>query len=123
MGRPPYVPTPEQKTLVERLIGAMLPERVIASSLLDPPMARNTFRKHFREEIRRGRDRLRGRLRLLMWRSAEAGNVTAIIYLIKRLDPELQDLNQNGAATTPDAGRIPVNNIHIYQVGSRDHTS
>jgi hypothetical protein len=114
-GGPPFMPSDEQRVLVERLIGMMMPERVIATSILDPPMSLPTFRKHFKMEIKLGRDRAKGRLRALLLRAAESGNVAAIIYLIARIDPEF---HRQGIDSAPRAPMDPANpnggGIHFY---------
>ena len=96
-GRPPFVPEPEQRILVERLIGMMIPEEVIARSFINPPISHNTFRKYFKDEIKYGRERLQGRNRALLLRAAESGNVTAMIYISARIDKDF-----HGQANNPD---------------------
>jgi hypothetical protein len=105
-GHPPYVPSPEDRVLVERLIGLLVPERTIAALWLNPPIAYMTFRKYYKQEIRDGRDKLKGRMRALMLRSAESGNVTAIAYLMSRLDPEFHKLADPADRMIPGFGGL-----------------
>jgi DNA invertase Pin-like site-specific DNA recombinase len=48
-GRPPFVPTEQQRHTVEVLVAHGVAERVIAKVL---GIDRNTLRKHFRDELR-----------------------------------------------------------------------
>ena len=45
VGRPAYEPQPEQRVLVERLIGMTVPEKTIASTFINPPISHKTLRK------------------------------------------------------------------------------
>jgi hypothetical protein len=83
-----FEPTDEERILVERLTGLMVPQAEIARDWIKPPITRKTLRKHFREEITRGRVRTYARIKARLMQSAEAGNVRAQIYLMERFFAE-----------------------------------
>ena len=74
-----FVPSDE-----ERLTGLLVSQPEIARDWIRPPIDAKTLLKHFRAEINRGRARTYVRLKALLLRAAEAGNVRAQIYLLER---------------------------------------
>jgi hypothetical protein len=95
-GRPVFVPAEEERVVVERMIGLGVPETEIARTLIRPAISVPTLRKHFHDEIERGRQNLKFRARALLLRAAEAGNVSAIMHLIARVDPEFYHMGAGG---------------------------
>jgi hypothetical protein len=79
-----FVPTADERTMVERLAGLLVTEEEIARDRIKPPISRPTLRKHFSEELKRGRQRTLVRLKATALRSAGAGSVRARIYLLER---------------------------------------
>ena len=79
-----FVPTADERTMVERLAGLLVTEEQIAQDWIKPPISRPTLRKHFAEELKRGRQRTLVRLKATALRSAEAASVRAQIYLLER---------------------------------------
>jgi hypothetical protein len=93
-----FEPTDEERTLVERLTGLMVAQDEIARDWIKPPISVRTLRKHFREEITRGRMRTYARLKAQLMRSAENGNVRAQVYLMERF---FADLHPRAPADLP----------------------
>jgi len=88
-GRPLFVPTDEQKVLVERLTAISVSVEVIAREWLKPPIAKGTLRRAFRHELQLGRSgRPFAGLLLRLLRRAEHGHLGAQIYLLNRLCPD-----------------------------------
>jgi hypothetical protein len=79
-----FVPTDEERTLVERLTGLMVSVESIAQDWIKPPISKATLRKHFRTELTRGRERTFARLKAMIMRAAEGGSVPAQKYLLER---------------------------------------
>ena len=109
-GRPPFVPTEQQRVLVERLSGLLIPHRYIASDWIVSPISVDTLRRQFRAELDRGGLKTAVRIRLLMLREAERGSMAALVYLIERLDPEFargfQAVPVAAAADDGETGRV-----------------
>ena len=100
-----FVPTDEERTLVERLTGLMVTQDEIARDWIKPPITKKTLRKHFREEITRGRMRTYARLKAQLMRAAENGNVRAQVYLMERF---VADLHPRAPAELPALPPTPV---------------
>ncbi|TXC73955.1 hypothetical protein FSZ31_04335 [Sphingorhabdus soli] len=85
-GRPPHVPSDENRQKVILLAAFDKNEEQIAAALsITPP----TLRKHYFRELKfrlESRQRLEGKLLLALVQQVEAGNVSAIDKLWKRLD-------------------------------------
>jgi hypothetical protein len=113
-GRPSYVPAPEDRVLVERLIGLLVPEETIAKLFLNPPINFKTLRRHFRAEINAGRERTRARNRALLLRAAENGHVGAMIYLSARIDPEFHRLGDDKVSQPMAGADGSDETVHIY---------
>ena len=58
-----FVPTDEERTLVERLTGLMVTQDEIALDWIKPAITKKTLRKHFKVELDRGRMRTYTRLK------------------------------------------------------------
>jgi hypothetical protein len=88
-GRPEFVPTDEQRALVERLTGLLVPQKEIARDWFPPngisPM---TLKKHFKRELAYGREKTASSLKARILRAAENGSLRAMTYLTDRLCPE-----------------------------------
>ena len=87
-GRPPYVPTDEDRQLVERLAGIFVSQEEIARTWLKPPIDQKTLRRHYRDELDNGVQRVGGSIKARILRAAENGSLRAMIYLADRLCPE-----------------------------------
>jgi DNA-binding transcriptional ArsR family regulator len=85
-GRPPHMPTLENRRKVMLLAAFDRNEEQIAAALsITPP----TLRKHYFRELRsrlEARQRLEGKMLMALLGQVEAGNVSAIDKLYKRLD-------------------------------------
>ena len=93
-----FQPTDEERILVERLTGLMVPQAEIARDWIKLPIDGKTLRKHFRTELTRGRLRTYARLKAQLMRSAEGGNVRAQVYLMERF---FADLHPRAPADLP----------------------
>jgi hypothetical protein len=95
MGRPSYQPTDEQREMVSRLTGLLVPEEQIARDWMKPPCSVMTLRKYFCDELKYGRQRLASQLKDAMLAHARNGSIRAIAYLLDRLGdlptPKLRD--------------------------------
>jgi hypothetical protein len=85
MSRPSYQPTDEQREMVSRLTGLLVSEEQIARDWMKPPCSVMTLRKHFRDELKYGRQRLASQLKDAMLVHARNGSIRAIAYLLDRL--------------------------------------
>ena len=118
-----FEPTDEERTLVERLTGLMVAQDEIARDWIKPPISVRTLRKHFREEITRGRMRTYARLKARLMQSAEAGNVRAQVYLMERF---FADLHPRAPAELPALpppftdGERPVRIVYEIPDNGRD---
>ncbi len=52
-----YVPTPEDRAMVERLAALGVSQWEIARDWMHPPISKGTLRKYFKAELQRGRSR------------------------------------------------------------------
>jgi len=76
-GRPPFTPTEQQRQTVEVLVAHGNGERVIAKVI---GIDRKTLSKHFRDELRDGREMLTAHMGLAIVRAALAGDWRAAAY-------------------------------------------
>ena len=84
-GRPEFMPTPEQRKLVQILVGLQVPIVQIARMVGTPPISENTLRKHFAEELINGKDTLVASLKTMVVKAAQNGSVRAQTWLLERL--------------------------------------
>jgi hypothetical protein len=120
-----FEPTDEERTLVERLTGLVVSQADIARDWIKPPISVRTLRKHFRDEITRGRLRTYARLKAQLMRSAENGNVRAQIYLMERFFVDLHprapaDLPALAPPTPFAEGDRPVRIVYEIPDNGRD---
>jgi hypothetical protein len=80
-GRPPFQPTPEQRRQVELLVAHGNAEWIIARIV---GCDRKTLRRHFRDELRDGREMLIARMGLCIVRAGLAGDWRAAAYWLAR---------------------------------------
>ena len=68
--------------MVEVLSGMVIPDDVICRLILydGNPLGESTLKKHFRQELSQGRAKLRVRHSQALFKAAEEGNVTAMIW-------------------------------------------
>lgn len=81
-GRKPFVPTQEERRQVETMSGYGLPVDQIAVSVrhgIDP----ETLRKHFSEELVRGKSRANAQVAQTLFSKVLAGDTTAAIFWCK----------------------------------------
>src|SRR5690348_14143243 len=76
-GRPPHEPTLGQRNTVQVMVANGNGERVIARAV---GIDRSTLRKHYREELRSGRDQVVAAMGAAPVRAGLAGNVHAAWY-------------------------------------------
>lgn len=103
-GRPPHMPTQQNRNRVSMLVGLGWSNERIAGALL---VTLPTLRKHYFSELKlRGvaRDRLDARLAMKLWEQVEVGNVGAMREFQKLL--ERNDLMAYGQ-TRPPADEKP----------------
>jgi hypothetical protein len=110
-----FVPTADERVMVERLSGLLVTEEEIARDWIKPPISRLTLRKHFRAELARGRQRTLVRLKATMLRSAEAGSVRALIYLLERFFHSMLPPMPPRVVPNPDAASMPEGRVRIYK--------
>lgn len=108
-GRPPFVPTKEQRITVEMMASFGIPQDDIAKVL---GISKPTLREHFREELDVGKARTITKVAASLVRQALAGNVTAMIFYLKcqagwRESP--QALEHSGPNGTP---LVPILNVY-----------
>jgi hypothetical protein len=77
-----HVPTPDERSRVERLAALGVSQREIARVWLR--VSKNTLRKRYSAELRHGRERAFARLKMRLIRSAEVGSVMAQLFLLQR---------------------------------------
>jgi hypothetical protein len=105
-GRPPFQPTREQRSTVQVLVSNGNGERVIARVI---GIDRTTLRKHFKDELRNGRDQVVAAVGATVVRSALAGNMFAAKYwLATHGGPEWRYTEGRTIAGDPDAPPIRV---------------
>lgn len=79
-GRPEFVPTDEQRKLVDQLAGYGIPEPDIAKLVTNPqtkePISPMTLRKHFREELDTGHVRSNQQVAGALFKNATTGTET-----------------------------------------------
>lgn len=68
--------------MVEVLSGMVIPDDVICRLIMyeGNPIGESTLKKHFRQELSQGRAKLRVRHSQALFKAAEEGNVTAMIW-------------------------------------------
>jgi hypothetical protein len=81
-GRPAFDPTDAERKQVEALSGYGLPIEQIAVLVRDGIDA-DTLRKHFREELIRGKAKANGQIGKTLFQKAMAGDTTAMIWWSK----------------------------------------
>ncbi len=110
-GRPPFMPTRDQRNLVKTLVSNGNGERVIAEL---PGVDRKTLRKHFREELRTGREHVLAMVGAAVVESAISGNVLAQKYwLATHGGPEWKEKSQ---IEVTDAGQRDIANMTTAQL-------
>jgi hypothetical protein len=81
-GRPAFEPTDAERKQVEALSGYGLPIEQIAVLVRDGIDA-DTLRKHFREELIRGKAKANGQIGKTLFQKAMGGDTTAMIWWSK----------------------------------------
>jgi hypothetical protein len=116
-----FEPTDEERTLVERVTGLMVAQDEIARDWIKPPISVRTLRKHFREEITRGRMRTYARLKAQLMRSAENGSVRAIIYLLERFYWQMMPPMPPRRESSPAGPAMPAaGSVLIYRLDEKE---
>ena len=117
-----FEPTDEERILVERLTGLMVPQAEIARDWIKPPIDGKTLRKHFRVELSRGRVRTYARIKAQLMRAAENGNVRAQVYLMERFFADLHPRApaELPALPPPFVGGSPVRIVYEIPDNGRD---
>lgn len=106
-GRPAYKPTLQTRKKVEMFLACGMSHEQIAAAI---QIDRDTFAKHFAEEIQTGRGRARARILAMLVKSAQGGNVSAQKRLeeMSRLADaaaELEKATEAPTAREPNAGK------------------
>lgn len=83
-GRPEFVPTADQRKLVQILVGLQVPHVQIAR-MIGSGIHEQTMRKHFAEELINGKDTLVASLKTMVVKAAQNGSVRAQTWLLERL--------------------------------------
>lgn len=82
VGRPPFIPTDEERKLVENLSGAGVPVKSIATLVRDG-IDDKTLMKHFRRELDLGKARANATIGKTLFNQAVGGNISAAIFWAK----------------------------------------
>ena len=82
-GRKPFVPSDKDRELVEKLATWAVPEQHIASLVGDDGVDLSTLRKHFVEEIAKGRAKASMGIGSTLYQKAMAGDVASLIWWTK----------------------------------------
>jgi hypothetical protein len=77
IGRPPFVPTDSQRQLVQVLVANGISQKVMAANIV---CDLKTLRRHFKEELKEGHDRVEAAMGAAIVRAGLAGNVFAAKY-------------------------------------------
>ena len=112
-GRPQFQPTAEQRRLVAVLTGMLVPIETIAENV-GPGISTPTLRKHFKQELRIGREQLLVQLKVGIYRQAQNGSVRALTWLIERLGgPEWRAVEQHVISGTlgTDLSGVPTEEL------------
>jgi len=88
-GKPPYVPTKQDRLLVEAYVGVGMTEDEISGALSRPSdhergplrMSVTTLRKYFGRELDTGRVKMVARMRIKLIAKADAGDVVALLHV------------------------------------------
>jgi len=88
-GKPPYVPTKQDRLLVEAYVGVGMTEDEICGALSRPPdhergpfrMALTTLRKYYSRELTTARVKMVARMRIKLIAKADAGDVAALLHV------------------------------------------
>lgn len=101
-GRPPLVPSDEQRAMVQVMAGTLVPHATIARNIAGG-ISVNTLKKHFADELENGPQQLLASLKGSVVRAANNGSVRAQTWLLERLGgpefaPRLRLSGEEGAA-------------------------
>ena len=102
-GRPPFEATPEQRALVKSLSSFGVPHESIRGFIKSngKPIAGETLRKHFAEELTNGTIEANAKVAGRLFTEAMNGNTTAMIFWLK-VRARWAEAPQQVAFTDPD---------------------
>lgn len=104
IGRPSFAPTPEQRALVKSLSSFGVPHdsiRVFVKSKSGAPVATETLRKYFAEELATGTVEANAKVAGRLFTEAMNGNTAAMIFWLK-VRAKWSEAPQQVAFTDPD---------------------
>lgn len=109
-GRPPFVPTKEQRQLVKMLVGFGIPQEGIVQLVKDDkgkPISRETLNKYFRPELDAGTHEANAKVAGALFKAAiEQNNVGAMIFWLKTR-ARWKETPTQVAFTDPDGNPVP----------------
>lgn len=103
IGAPPFEPSPDQRKMVQILVGVSVPLKTIARNIGPDGISMPTLHKHFAEELETGKEQLVASIKTALVKSAQGGSVRAMTYLLDRIGgPEFAPrLRLGGDADAP----------------------
>lgn len=125
-GRPPFVPTDEQRELVKDLATAGTPQEQIALMVKDAkgsPISHVTLRKHFRPELDEGTIEANAKMAGRLFKEGMSGNVAAMIFWLKtraRWSEQPQKVELTGADGKPLPSAPPALLVQFDEAPAQD---
>lgn len=103
-GRPPFEPTPAQRSLVRTLAGLGQPQEAICQHIQhgSSPISPNTLRKYFAVELEHGTHDANARVAKTLFEMATSGNVPAATFFWLKTRARWTETPQQVAFTNPD---------------------
>jgi hypothetical protein len=112
----PFIPTQDERQMVERLAALGVPHEAIARDWIKPPIHMQTMCENFREELANGAARVVAGLKLRLLRDAENGNMRSAIYLLERFYWKHLPESAKDAPQLPAPGEATGNDSGVYIV-------
>ena len=108
MGRPPLVPTDDERKQVEAMAGYGVPFASIAA-LIQGGIDEDTLNKHFCTELRQGKAKAQAKVGQTLWQRATSGEDTTAAIWYSKTQMGWKDTSRVELAGDPNS---PVNVIH-----------
>lgn len=117
MGRPPYVPSPEDRENVVILVAAGVEHRIIAKILR---VSEHTVQRHFKEELKEGHKLVTAKIGAVLVRLALAGNLGAIRTFLLCRAHDIWRVPKDDQRAFGGDGPPPDNVIFVLPPNGRD---
>lgn len=107
--------------MVEVLAGMVIPDDVICRLIMHAgePIGESTLKKHFRQELSQGRAKLRVRHSQALFKAAEEGNVTAMIWWDKTRNHIHEKVGLEAVAPAPSTPGEDPDKASMLEVARR----